>query len=198
MSIEASGVISEADYLAAQRLHARPGGAVRWLRWVALALVALSLPLALWQAAQGDAAGLIVLIPFAVAALTMLLSHTLLVPGLARRHYRQYKVLQQPLVITLDEQGSEWRAANGSSRLAWPDYHQWKEDETLFLLYQADNLFQMLPKRLLGPEEAAQVRRWLGAVPSADQGGLLLTLVWLLIALTALLLLVTRLYALVA
>jgi hypothetical protein len=42
---------------------------------------------------------------------------------------------------------------NAQSLTPWADYRKWTENGELFLLYQSDRLFQMMPKRAFASAE---------------------------------------------
>ncbi len=60
--------------------------------------------------------------------------------------YRQLKDLSSPFTYTWNAEFLEAQGKSGHAKREWRNYVKFKEDEKLFLLYHADNIFEMLPK----------------------------------------------------
>jgi hypothetical protein len=69
-------------------------------------------------------------------------------PSAAARTYRHRRALQREFQLTVSENGLDFRNENGDITLPWSDYRNWKEGDTLYLLYPGDGMFfGMIPKR---------------------------------------------------
>jgi hypothetical protein len=82
-------------------------------------------------------------------------------PYHARRQMKQSIGLSDEIGFTYHEDGVEFNAEHGDTRLKWHELHQWAENKQLFLLYISGQLFMMLPKRALGAEDLMKVRQML-------------------------------------
>ncbi|OYV74971.1 MAG: hypothetical protein B7Z66_14655, partial [Chromatiales bacterium 21-64-14] len=68
-------------------------------------------------------------------------------PFKIKRNYRQRKELQKEFTFVTTDSSLNVEFANGHYNKPWIDYLKWKESRNLFLLYHADNLYQIIPKR---------------------------------------------------
>ena len=75
-----------------------------------------------------------------------LIMSSVFLPWKVRRIHRQQKDLASPFTYTWDAEFLEARGISGHSKREWKNYAKYKENDKLFLLYHADNLFEMLPK----------------------------------------------------
>jgi hypothetical protein len=144
------GEITEQDYLRAQWLHMKPRKAYRVASYVVLALFAAAYALLLFESVSlGDAwaaatlLGPVAVIPLAGAFLRWLY----------QRIYRSQPSLQGTHSYQFTEAGFIAVSPHGRGEANWSVFTKWREDTNLFLLYQADNLFHMLPKRWFDPAE---------------------------------------------
>ena len=69
-------------------------------------------------------------------------------PLMAKRHYRRYKLLHQPLSFKLIDSGYIVKNDSGEITVKWSDLLRWKENNEFILLYFAPKLFHMVPKKL--------------------------------------------------
>ncbi len=140
--MEAEFTISEDDYAHAVRLGSP---LARW-RIAVLVLMGLGLmggavvappP---WR--EASLLGLLVLL--AVVAVSRLI----LVNTMARRSYRRYKAMQQPVRAEFTEEGLAMRSGDGQGLLRWQNMLQWRQDDELILIYLAPRLFHIVPKSI--------------------------------------------------
>ena len=136
-----TGTISANDYLNAQKLHRKK--AVRW--YYAASCIALVIGLGLLILAQSTTSFMLIgaglggmVGEFAVSSI--------LLPWKVRRIHRQQKDLASPFTYSWNSEFLEAQGASGHARRAWKNYAKYRENEKVFLLYHADNLFEMLPK----------------------------------------------------
>jgi len=139
--------ITEDDYADLARFHA-------WRHFVALPSV--------WQAVAGGflasliAVGLwtfpgaIYLFAFAIALFATLFALNLFVviPNRARRHYRQYRAMQEPVAAELEEAGIRFSNADGEAILPWSKIFQWRQNDRFILIYGMPILYYILPKAI--------------------------------------------------
>ena len=72
----------------------------------------------------------------------------LILPLIAKRHYRQYKLLHQPLGFTLTDSGYTVKNRSGEITVKWSELLHWKENSRFVLLYFAPRMFHIVPKKL--------------------------------------------------
>lgn len=150
-----SGRLSEDDFLAAQRLHRRRCS--RGVTTVLLVVALVGIPLLF---TDGLATGVTLMIVAICGLLGEALQSRLLLPWQARRLYRQCAAYRQSFGYSWDEESLSVTSESGHARRRWSDYVKFREDERIFLLYHADNLFEMLPKAwFAGTPQIEAVRR---------------------------------------
>ncbi len=79
--------------------------------------------------------------------LGMMLTNRLLFPRQAKRLFRQNKEVSSPQEIEISENGMKLINSFGHSVRSWSHFIKWKEDKECFLLYHADLMFTIIPKR---------------------------------------------------
>lgn len=72
-----------------------------------------------------------------------------------------------PDTYTWDSDFIAAQGVSGQSRRAWKNYAKFKENEEMFLLYHADNMFEMLPKRWFISD--AQIAEFRGCASRAGE-----------------------------
>ncbi len=145
-AIEYQGQLQPQDWLKANALH---NGRVPWYS-------PRKLPLLVAAAAVGSAIGLahgavlILLLIFAASIVTY--RYSLRQRG--RGRFAQLKSLQVPFHSRFDEHGFRTTSAVFDDRRSWTDFVGWTENEEYFLLYEADDILRIIPKRLMGGDAA--------------------------------------------
>jgi hypothetical protein len=66
----------------------------------------------------------------------------------ARRHYRQYKAVQQLITAELTETGINLSTANGGANLQWSMILQWRQNERFVCVYPMPIMFHIVPKSI--------------------------------------------------
>ena len=136
-----TGTISVADFLRAQRLHRK---SVRGWSY-AFTAAALFIGTVLFFLGMKQS-GLISAFAGIGGLVGELVTAHVYLPWKVRRLHSQQKALAQPFIYSWDREYIHAQSAQGSAKRFWTDYCKVKEDEEVFLLYHADNLFEMLPK----------------------------------------------------
>ncbi len=175
MAGEISFTISEKDYADANRDWFL-GSLKRPRPWIAFGLLALFCAGvgggATWLDGPREEVGTTAL-GFAllglVAAFLVCLATYLDLPRRTRRLYRQHKTLQQPCTIGWTQAGLTIDSVNGRTLHPWPDFHRRLVGRSAVLLFLNDQLFFILPRRLLDDESVEELRSLAdgAAVPSA-------------------------------
>ena len=139
--------ITEDDYASAARFHAwrhfiaRPSTAQFAYGGILVALLGICM----WT--------LPAIVPVFVvggAMLAIMIAFALLVrtPSRARRHYRQYKGIQELITAELTEAGINFSTANGGANLQWSKIFQWRQNDRFVLVYPMPILFYLVPKSI--------------------------------------------------
>jgi hypothetical protein len=96
------------------------------------------------------------LLPFSMALL--FLSLPLLMRQVQKKVYRQTANLHGKRTVTVDESGLSFSGPAYSSRLEWTFFPRFVEGEKTFLLYQSNQIFNVIPKQQLSQEQIVQLR----------------------------------------
>jgi len=128
------GQLKEDDYVAAQFLHLRPRP---WLALVGALLVVMMIGAALY--APTTAAGI------SGALIFLIVYFALLLPWKARRFFRQYRALGEPVAIEIRDDGLFFKRENGEGLVPWTHIVKWRASDKLLLLYPVANLFHLIP-----------------------------------------------------
>jgi YcxB-like protein len=70
-------------------------------------------------------------------------------PKQVKQAFAQQKNLSLPFEIEFTETGMNFSNAIGNNTWTWEYFTKWNENEDIIVLYQSDNVIQMIPKRLL-------------------------------------------------
>lgn len=149
------------DYIQAQFLHSRPRPILKWigLFLVGLALVVcvdgfLNLPEseAPWR-------------PFIIfaALLYFALFYGVWLPFRTRRLFSQQKALQEPYEVDISDDAFSASSSHGQTTMVWKDFHKYKTNKKIILLYQSDALFHMFPMRWFSGDQFSEFQEILRA-----------------------------------
>ena len=151
--------ISEQDYLNAQKLAIRKHPKI--LTRVILRIlpywgffVALAVAWSVFERGFGWQTSMLLPLAFAVFAL----SSPLLLKRAQKAVYRKTTSLQGPRTMSADEQGLSFEGPNFSSQLKWPFFLKFAEDDNVFVIYQSNQIFHIIPKRQLYPQQILDLR----------------------------------------
>ena len=136
-----TGTITPSDYLNAQRLHRKRAEIFYFSASgtaVVIGLVLLATGLLF--------PGLLFVCGGIGGAVGELVTSLIVLPWKVRRLHSQQKDLASPFTYTWNSEFLEATGVSGESKRAWKNYAKVKENKNVFLLYHADNLFEMLPK----------------------------------------------------
>jgi hypothetical protein len=84
------------------------------------------------------------------AALAILLAFLLFVrvPNRARKLYRQYKDIEEPITLELMDAGVKFSNSDVVGILRWSKILQWRQNDRFILIYSMPNLFHVVPKSI--------------------------------------------------
>ncbi|MBU1776611.1 MAG: YcxB family protein [Gammaproteobacteria bacterium] len=132
--------ISEQDYVNAMKLFAKLTPRLMMIYLVsALALAALALfggVIASAGAIGGLTGGII----------AILIGRYIVMPIMARRHYRKYKAIQEEFAIELLEYGVRLSSPDAEGKITWGKMLKWRQNESYVLIYPMPRLFHIIPK----------------------------------------------------
>ena len=137
-------LISEADYIAAQRVHMRSPRGWTKVIWPLVAILGLFfLIVGIHQ--KSWTLGILGIFYGTVKWWTTKLINE----PLARRNYRKYPAMHAEQTLRLKEDGSGvfLSSSLGETNLVWPLVTRWLEDENYLLMYLQPHLFFVVPKR---------------------------------------------------
>ena len=152
--------ISEQDFMRAQELAIKhsPVRLIRWTRWV-LPLFGLCLLVFVIEAVvkQGFSPRVIPGVCFCLLFISL--------PLLSRRKqkklYGANPSMHGKLSVEVSDQGLQFQGPTSSSHAGWSHFRQFFEDKNSFVLYQHSQIFNLIPKRCLTPDQIASLRGYL-------------------------------------
>lgn len=69
-------------------------------------------------------------------------------PFYMRRHYQQYKAIQESFEIELLDDGIFIQSPSGGGKVTWQSMHKWRHNNTYILMYPMPRLYYIVPKSL--------------------------------------------------
>jgi hypothetical protein len=139
--------ITENDYANLARFHA-------WRHFIAgplatqlaaCGIIIAMFCIALWVR---PGAALFFGIVFTVMMILYAASLLILTPSRARRQYRQYKAMQEPIAAELTETGVKFSNGDGEAILPWSKVFQWRQNDQFVLIYGMPILYYIVPKSI--------------------------------------------------
>jgi hypothetical protein len=85
--------------------------------------------------------------------------------------WKQNEELQQPHVFTIDAAGIEVAAMNAATRFMWAAFAGWMETANLFIVWQANGQYTLIPKRAATEGQRAELRDWFRQHIAVPTGG---------------------------
>lgn len=67
-------------------------------------------------------------------------------PLLARRHYRNYKAIHEPVEMRLRQDGIEFANADASGIVRWETIFRWRQNRDYILVYTMPRMYHVIPK----------------------------------------------------
>jgi hypothetical protein len=93
------------------------------------------------------------LFPIAFIIILFSLFRYVLMPNNWKKLFAQNKELNLPFEVELNEDAIIFTTELSTSKRPWKNFIKWKYDKKLILLYHADNMATMLPKRIFNEEQ---------------------------------------------
>ena len=105
------------------------------------------------SAAIGAAAGGI----FALIAM-FILARFILVPWHTKRAYRDFKMIQEEMTLSLSDESFTIDQASGNVTAQWENMVKWDENERILAFYPQRQMAYIFPKAALGNDRIAHMR----------------------------------------
>jgi YcxB-like protein len=140
------------DYIKAQYLHMRPSP---WLKYPGIAFLSLWL---VFSVASASLSGSLTrafraLTPILFFGLFCALILFIILPRNVHRIFLQQKTLQIEYKSVISPEIIESTSEIGTARIRLSDFHKYKVDKDLILLYQSQAIFLIFPRRFFTLEE---------------------------------------------
>ena len=147
------------DYVNANFVHMRPRPLIKWAGYFMLLLVVIVLPISIFDTGADQKDGFIpVIIVAGLAYLVFLFGF--MHPRRLKKIFSQQKMLHAPHSLNITDEAISTKSEVGEAKLTWNYFPKWKEGKNIFLLYQSDVMFHLVPKRCFASlEEMAQFRK---------------------------------------
>ena len=71
-------------------------------------------------------------------------------PWRTRKQYRAYQAAQEPVEVKVLSESLLFKSNIGEAVIEWSRINKWRENEDLLLIYQAPEVYHILPKRVGG------------------------------------------------
>lgn len=137
------GQLKETDYVTAQFLHVRPRPFFTFIGLILLGLAVLAL---IYTRS----------LPLLVSLICLIGIFVFYMPYKARRIFRQYKALSEPVTMEVREEGLFFKRTNAEGLVPWSHIIKWRNNNKLALLYPAGNVFHMIPSHFFVNSEEFQ------------------------------------------
>ena len=69
-------------------------------------------------------------------------------PIQTKKQYREYKATQEPISMSKQDGGLVFESAVGNANIEWYRIVKWRENKELILIYQARQIYHIVPKRI--------------------------------------------------
>jgi len=135
--------LSEREYVSANRLATKPTRKhilIYGMSFLLLVLCAVFGPNIIVQsAAIGGLVG---------GATVHVIARFLYAPWQTKKQYRSYLAIQEKQVVSLNEDGVSFVSSIGEGNLPWKNIIKWRENDDHILLYQAQEIYHIVPKHV--------------------------------------------------
>jgi hypothetical protein len=138
--------LTEDDYASAQRFHAWRQLFARPLQTALIAIGSIGALIGIANFSHLPV-GLIVTMGLG-AAIGGAIGQFVYAPWRARRHFRQYKAVHEPITAELTETGINFSSTDGTANLQWSKILQWRQNDRFVLIYPMPILFHLVPKSI--------------------------------------------------
>ena len=142
MNIETTYKISEQDYVRAMTLFSEITPKIASIYGVVILVLGLTAIFGSGAIKGGAIGGLI------GGGVVVILGRLIVNPILARRHYRKYKAIHDPINIKLKDDGIEFSTPKKKKKERWEKILKWRQNEEYVLVYPMPRLYYIIPKSI--------------------------------------------------
>jgi YcxB-like protein len=134
--------VSEDDYVNAMALF----GKITWaITATLLGLALLLLGLAVWGPPSIRGISISGMIGGCVF---LVLGRYIFSPWIARRHYRNYKAIQEEFTIEILDDCVHISTADSGGKIKWANIHKWRHNDDYILIFPMPRIYYVVPKSL--------------------------------------------------
>lgn len=135
--------ITANDYLRSQRLGLRLSSKVKIL------LVLFAVFFFAWQSYKVISGGNLEIEFWVIltVAIYFTLLYFVITPWRVKRLFRQQKTLHVPAVLGFSDSHFSGSSEHGSFEMKWEDFHKWRKNKHLIMIYQSEALMHIIPIR---------------------------------------------------
>ena len=150
-----------ADYRNAHRTHYKKGASLltRLMMKMLLVIGVVFLLTGVLLFASGQRAPNVVLMPFLLGALWIWVGLGMTYQLAAKKQFNKNPSLREPRRVEFTDAGMTTDAGVASSQQSWKAYLRFVESKDNFLLYSSPACFNIVPKRVLQPEQVTELRQ---------------------------------------
>lgn len=158
------------DYRNAFRAHYQKGASklTRWTMKLLLVVGVIFFLFGILLFLSGQRAPNVVLFPFLIGAFWIWIGSGRAYIFSAKKQFAKAPALREPRTIELNDEGMTTDAGVASSKTSWKAYVRFVESKDSFLLYTSPACFNIIPKRVLQPEQVTELRQLLQAHVGKD------------------------------
>ena len=134
--------ITEDEYVKANKLFTRPSkNNLVFYTAVAISLILLSIAADSVAVKIGAIGGIV------GGFIGHMVVRHIYAPWKTRRQYRTYQAAREPITVQVRPESLFFKSKIGEAIIEWPRINNWCEDEQFLLIYQAPEVYHILPKR---------------------------------------------------
>ena len=138
--MEVTYTISERDYVRVSRLASKFTAKISGIYTIVISAFAL---IAFFQLTEGSVISMAGLIGGLVVLAFLRL---VLNPLMAKRDYRKYKSIQDPITVKLEDGGVRFVNADNVGIIKWENILKWRQNNRYVLIYLMPRLYYIVPK----------------------------------------------------
>ena len=134
------------DYIRAQRLGLRPRPVLKYIGYIILILLACVFARQIYDAVYRGKIDTNFWIVLGGISYFVLL-YFVIMPVRMKRLFKQQKALHTPAELEFTDSHFSGSSEHGSFEMKWEEFHKWKKNKYLILIYQSDALMHIIPRR---------------------------------------------------
>jgi hypothetical protein len=132
--------ITEQDYVDGMRLHQQAN------RTATISYIIMFGSLAFLTVFGSDQIRVLAIGGLVGGVSVILFFRLLFLPMTAKRHYRKYKTIQEPVTIDLRGKGIKFTTTDTNSLVTWDKILKWRQNDRFILIYPMPQIFYLVKK----------------------------------------------------